>query len=63
LTDEEKILIETDGPVRYPSCFKNIITLPTSVLMSVIRGMSPVLCKSPKDIADKLEQNSIMFFD
>lgn len=63
LTDEEKILIETDGPVRYPSCFKNIITLPTSVLMSVIRGMSPVLCKSPKDIAYKLEQNSIMFFD
>ena len=63
LTDEEKILIETDGPVRYPSCFKNIITLPTSVLMSVIRGMSAVLCKSPKDIADKLEQNSIMFFD
>lgn len=63
LTDEEKILIESDGPVRYPSCFKNIITLPTSVLVSVIRGMSGVLCKSPKDIADKLEQNSIMFFD
>ena len=63
LTDEEKILIETDGPVRYSSCFKNIMTLPTSVLMSVIRSMSAVLSKSPKDIADKLEQNSIRFFD
>lgn len=63
LTDEGKILVETDGPVRYPSCFKNIITLPTSVLMSVIRTMSYVLCMSPKDMADKLEENSIMFFD
>ena len=63
LTDEGKILVETDGPVRYPSCFKNIITLPSSVLMSVIRSMSVVLCKSPKDMADKLEENSIMFFD
>ena len=63
LTDEGKILIETDGPVRYPSCFKNIITLPTSTLMSVIRSMSDILCMSPKDTADKLEENSILFFD
>jgi TatD DNase family protein len=62
-TDEGKILVETDGPVSYPSCFKNIITLPTSVLMSVIRSMSIVLSKSPKDMADKLEENSVMFFD
>lgn len=61
-TDEEKILVETDGPVSYPSCFKNIVTLPTSVLMSVVRSMSVVLCKSPKDMADKLEENSVMFF-
>lgn len=63
LTDVRKILIETDGPVRYPSCFKNIVTLPTSVLMSVIRSMSVVLCQSPKDLAEKLEENSIKFFD
>ena len=62
-TDIAKILIETDGPVSYPSCFKNIITLPTSVLMSVIRSMSIVLCRSPKDMADKLEENSVKFFD
>jgi TatD DNase family protein len=63
LTDQGKILIETDGPVRYPSCFKNIITLPTSVLMSVVRSMANVLFMSPRDMADKLEENSISFFD
>jgi TatD DNase family protein len=63
LTDQGKLLIETDGPVRYPSCFKNVITLPTSVLMSVVRSMSEVLCLSPKNVAEKLERNSILFFD
>lgn len=63
LTDQGKLLIETDGPVRYPSCFKNVITLPTSVLMSVVRSMSEVLCLSPKNVAEKVERNSILFFD
>jgi TatD DNase family protein len=63
LTDQGKLLIETDGPVRYPSCFKNIITLPTSALMSVVRSMANVLFMSPLDMAVKLEENSISFFD
>lgn len=63
LTDQGKLLIETDGPVRYPLCLKNVITLPTSVLMSVVRSMSEVLCLTPKNIAEKLEKNSILFFD
>ncbi len=63
LTDQAKLLIETDGPVRYPSCLKNVITLPTSVLMSVVRSMSEVLCLTPKNVAEKLEKNSILFFD
>jgi Tat protein secretion system quality control protein TatD with DNase activity len=63
LTDQGKILIETDGPVRYPSCFKNIITLPTSALMSVVRSMANILSISPRDMSDKLEENSISFFD
>lgn len=63
LTDQRKLLIETDGPVRYPSCFKNVITLPTSVLMSVVRSMSEVLCLSPKNLAEKVERNSILFFE
>lgn len=63
LTDQGKILIETDGPVRYPSCFKNTITLPTSALMSVVRSMANILSISPRDMSDKLEENSISFFD
>lgn len=63
LTDQGKLLIETDGPVRYPSCLKNVITLPTSALMSVVRSMSEVLCLTPKNVAEKLEKNSILFFD
>lgn len=63
LTDQGKLLIETDGPVRYPLCLKNVITLPTSVLMSVVRSMSEVLCLTPKNVAEKLEKNSILFFD
>jgi TatD DNase family protein len=63
LTDQGKLLIETDGPVRYPSCLKNVITLPTSALMSVVRSMSEVLCLTPKNVVEKLEKNSILFFD
>ena len=63
LTDQGKLLIETDGPVRYPSCLKNVITLPTSALMSVVRSMSEVLCLTPKNVTEKLEKNSILFFD
>lgn len=63
LTDQGKLLIETDGPVRYPSCLKNVITLPTSALMSVVRSMSEVLCLTPKNVVQELEKNSILFFD
>ncbi|MGE5822309.1 MAG: TatD family hydrolase [Nitrososphaerota archaeon] len=63
LTDQGKLLIETDGPVRYPLCLKNVITLPTSALMSVVRSMSEVLYLTPKNVAEKLEKNSILFFD
>jgi len=63
LTSEKKLLVETDGPVRYPSCFKNVITLPTSTLMSVVRSISEILCLSPKNAIDILEKNSMSFFD
>lgn len=63
LTKESRLLTETDGPVRYSSCFKNVITLPTSTLMSVVRMISEVLCLSPKNVIDILKKNSISFFD
>jgi TatD DNase family protein len=63
LTNERRVLIETDGPVSYQSCFKNVITLPTSVLMSIIRSIADVLCLCSKEVIDTLEINSISFFD
>ncbi|HEX2304758.1 MAG TPA: TatD family hydrolase [Nitrososphaeraceae archaeon] len=63
LTNEKKLLIETDGPVRYASCFRNVITLPSSALMSVVRSISEVLCLSPSNVIIALEKNSILFFD
>jgi TatD DNase family protein len=63
LTSEKRLLVETDGPVRYPSCFKNVITLPTSTLMSVVRSISEILCLFPKNAIDILEKNSMLFFD
>jgi TatD DNase family protein len=63
LTNQSRLLIETDGPVRYPSCFKNVITLPSSALMSVVRSISEVLRLPPKNVIDSLEKNSILFLD
>jgi TatD DNase family protein len=63
LTNENRLLIETDGPVRYPSCFKNLITLPSSALMSIVKSISDVLCLSTKNVIGTLEKNSILFLD
>jgi len=63
LTNERKLLIETDGPVRYPSCFKDVITLPSSCLLSIVRSISDTLGISPNYVMDLLEKNSISFFD
>ena len=63
LTNQSRLLIETDGPVRYPSCFKNVITLPSSALMSVVRSISEVLRLPPRNVIDTLEKNSILFLD
>ncbi len=63
LTNERRLLIETDGPVSFPSCFRNVVTLPTSALMSIIRSMAYVLCICPMTMISMLEKNSISFFD
>jgi TatD DNase family protein len=63
LTNEERLLIETDGPVRYPSCFTNVFTLPTSCLVSIVGSIAELLCKSPRNVMDRMEKNSTSFFD
>jgi len=42
-TDKNRILIETDGPVRYPRCFKELPALPTSFLVTVANAVGEAL--------------------
>jgi TatD DNase family protein len=42
-TDKNRILIETDGPVRYPRCFTELPALPTSFLVTVARAVGEAL--------------------
>lgn len=42
-TDKNRILIETDGPVRYPKCFKELPALPTSFLATIAKAVGDVL--------------------
>ena len=59
-TDESKILVETDGPVRFSRCFEmksgEIIFIP-----SVVFCASNILGKSFDDMAHLLENNSNSF--
>jgi TatD DNase family protein len=56
-----QILVETDGPVKYSSCFKGLISLPSSFLTSVIKTASNVLGKRFNETMDILRQNSESF--
>jgi TatD DNase family protein len=60
-TNTSQILVETDGPVKYSSCFKGLISLPSSFLTSVIKTASNVLGKSFNETRDILRQNSERF--
>ncbi|HYY49475.1 MAG TPA: TatD family hydrolase [Nitrososphaeraceae archaeon] len=60
-TNTSQILVETDGPVKYSSCFKGLISLPSSFLTSVIKTASNVLGKRFNETRDILRQNSESF--
>ena len=59
-TDESKILVETDGPVRFSRCFE-MKSAEISFIPSVIFCASKILKKSFDDTAQLLEQNSNSF--
>jgi TatD DNase family protein len=42
-TDKSRILIETDGPVRYPRSFTELPALPTSFLVTVAKAVGEAL--------------------
>ena len=59
-TDESKILVETDGPVRFSRCFE-MKSGQISFIPSVIFSTSKILGKSFDETASLLENNSKSF--
>lgn len=59
-TDESKILVETDGPVRFSRCFE-MKSAQISFIPSVIFCASKILGKTFDEMASLLENNSKSF--
>ena len=61
-TDTDKILVETDGPVKFSRCF-GFHSAQVSFIPSVVFCASKILKKSYDDMCDILEKNSKRFLD
>ena len=59
-TDEEKILVETDGPVRFSRCFE-MKQAQIGFIPSVIFCASKILNKPYDEMVSLLEKNSKIF--
>jgi TatD DNase family protein len=59
-TDEDKILVETDGPVRFANCF-GLKPAQISFIPSVVFCASNVLRKSYDELSQILEKNSDLY--
>ncbi len=60
-TRQDRFLVETDGPVRYPRCFEGRPALPTSFLASVVASAAHTLRQTFEETAATLERNSQAF--
>ena len=58
--DESKILVETDGPVRFSKCFE-MKSAQISFIPSVIFCASKILGKTYDDMTSLLENNSVAY--
>jgi TatD DNase family protein len=57
-TDKNRILVETDGPVRYSRCFENLPAVPSAFLVSVVSSAAYTLGMPYDETAQLLKQNS-----
>jgi len=62
-TDRDRFLVETDGPVKYSKCFKNLTPLPSSFLISVISSAGAVLGMTYDETKDTIKRNSESFLN
>jgi len=63
LADRDRILTETDGPVRYSSCFKNVTSLPTNMLITMLNIISHELKMTFEESMSLVATNSRVFFN
>lgn len=61
-SNKDLILIETDGPVRYPKCFQNKMALP-SYLISVAYAISNIINLSYEEVCELLYKNSMKYLN
>jgi len=59
-THKDKILVETDGPVRFSRCFENK-TAQIDFIPSIIFCASKILHMNYDELCDVIEQNSRRF--
>jgi TatD DNase family protein len=57
-TDRDKILVETDGPVKYSRCFDNYPAMSSSFLITIVDCVAKIIGMSYKEILDVLRINS-----
>ncbi len=60
-TQKDRILVETDGPVRYSRCFEGKPALPTSFLSSVVASAAVALGVSYGGMAETIARNTEAF--
>lgn len=58
---KDRILVETDGPVKYSKCFKGLTSLSSSFLISVIKCAGDVLEMTYEETVNTIEKNSESF--
>ena len=57
-TDWRRVLVETDGPVRYSKCFGSLPAVSSGSLVSVVASVARVLGMPYEETAQLLERNS-----
>lgn len=57
----DRVLVETDGPVRYSRCFDDLPASPTSFLVSVVSAVARALEIDYEEAAALLERNSVSY--
>jgi TatD DNase family protein len=62
-TPLDRILVETDGPVRYRKCFSNFPSVSSSFLISVVSCVATVLGMTYYETVSLLQRNAESYLD